>query len=152
MAMHGEPARGIWEVNEHLEAEDPRWVDTEAARGDYSWTRFCRTLGVDRAERRLVAPDRGYYLFCGQRGYGKSTELRRISRDLHHADLYYVVLADATQELDVNRLRYQAARQEVTDSGAPAVVDASLQHFAPVCGTLRSATESRSAGGWADAD
>ena len=113
MAEPYQPPGDIWEVNqrvqldEHLEAGDPRWVDTEAARGEYSRTRFCRTLGVGRAKRRLVAPDRGYYLFCGHRGCGKSTELRRIARELHHDDLYYVVFADATQDLDVNRLRYQ---------------------------------------------
>ena len=113
MAEPYQPPRDIWEVNqsvqldEHLEAGDPRWVDTEAARGEYSRARFCRTLGVDRAERRLVAPDRGYYLFCGHRGCGKSTELRRIAHELHHEDLYYVVFADATQELDVHNLRYQ---------------------------------------------
>ena len=113
MATPYEPPRDIWEVNqsvqldEHLEAGDPRWVDTETARGEYSRNRFCKTLGVDRAKRRLVAPDRGYYLFCGHRGCGKSTELRRIARELHHDDLYYVVFADAAQELDVNNLRYQ---------------------------------------------
>ncbi len=266
MAEPYQPPRDIWEVNqsvqldEHLEAGDPRWVDTEAARGEYSRTRFCRTLGVDRAKRRLVAPDRGYYLFCGHRGCGKSTELRRIARELHHDDLYYVhgveaytTMRDmlhrrAASELfnegvadyliehsgghprsllrlllnafeyaehdrfddpsahravrkmavdyrrilrsddyrllatidagqfpvsDSGRLsnlldnlalleyesswrshpairttpEYQAARQEVTASVAPAVANASLQHSAPACGTLRSATESRSARG-----
>ena len=111
--MPFEPPRDIWEVNrslqldEHLDSDqDPRWVDTEAARGEYSLKRLCRTLGVDRAKRRLTAPDHGYYLFCGHRGCGKSTELRRIAHELDHDDLYCVVFADAAQELDVNNLRY----------------------------------------------
>ena len=111
--MPCEPPRDIWQVNrrlqldEHLNGDrDPRWVDTEAARGEYSLNRICRALGVDRAKRRLTAPDRGYYLFCGHRGCGKSTELRRIAHELHHGDFYYVVFADAAQELDVNNLRY----------------------------------------------
>ena len=111
--MPFEPPRDIWEVNrslqldEHLDGDrDPRWVDTETARGEYSLNRLCRTLGVDRAKRRLTAPDHGYYLFCGHRGCGKSTELRRIAHELDHDDLYCVVFADAAQELDVNNLRY----------------------------------------------
>ena len=109
-----QPPRDIWEVNrsvllnEHLEAGDPRWVDTESARGEYSLNRLCRKLGVDRAERKLTARQHGYFLFCGHRGCGKSTELRRIARDeLHHDDLYFVVFADVAQELDVNNLRYE---------------------------------------------
>lgn len=103
----------IWEVNralqldECLDADDPRWVDTEGARGEYSLNRLCRTLGVDRNRQVLTAPAHGYFLFCGHRGSGKSTELRRIAHELDHPDLYYVVFADAAQELDVNNLRYQ---------------------------------------------
>ena len=114
MATSYKPPDDIWEVNrslqldEHLDAaNDPRWVDTEPARGEYSLDRLRRTLGVDSARRRLTAPDNRYYLFCGHRGCGKSTELRRIAHDLHHPLLYYVVFADAAQELDVNNLRYQ---------------------------------------------
>ena len=114
MAAPFQPPGDIWEVNqslqldEHLDGDrDPRWVDTERARGDYRLRRLCRTLGVDRTRRRLTAPDHGYYLFCGHRGCGKSTELRRIAHELHHRDFYYVVFADAAQELDVNNLRYQ---------------------------------------------
>ena len=108
------PPSDIWEVNqslqldEHLDGDrDPRWVDTERARGEYSLTRLCRALGVDRTQRRLAPPAHGYYLFCGHRGSGKSTELRRIGHELHDRDFYYVVFADAAQELDVNNLRYQ---------------------------------------------
>ena len=109
-----QPPSDIWKVNqslqldEHLDGDrDPRWVDTERARGEYSLRQLCRALGVDRTQRRLTAPDHGYYLFCGQRGCGKSTELRGIAYELHHRDFYYVVFADAAQELDVNNLRYQ---------------------------------------------
>ena len=114
MAQPFEPPRDIWEVNRTLHVNepldgdrDPRWVDTEPARGEYSLNELCRTLGVDRSRRELTAPDDGYYLFCGHRGSGKSTELRRISHELHDDALYYVVFADTAQELDVNNLRYQ---------------------------------------------
>lgn len=106
----------IWEVNgrlrldEPLEGEDdPRWVDTAEGRGSYSLHQLYRSLGVDigGSNQRLRSPvEGGYYLFCGHRGCGKSTELRRIRNDLDAPDLYYVVFADAAQELDVNNLRY----------------------------------------------
>lgn len=114
MTAPWQPPRDIWEVNrslqldEHLDGDrDPRWVDTERARGEYSLAQLCRALGVDRTRRRLAAPAHGYYLFCGHRGSGKSTELRRIAHELHDRDFYYVVFADAAQDLDVNNLRYQ---------------------------------------------
>ena len=110
-----EPPRDIWQVNAELRFDepldgdrDPRWVDTHAARGDGSLARLTRVLGVDMAAGKLrQAPERGYYLFCGHRGSGKSTELRHISNQLNEHDIYHVVLADAALELDVNNLRYQ---------------------------------------------
>ncbi len=108
------PPSTLWEVNRQLHFDepldgdsDPRWVDTEAARGEYSHGRLYRSLGVS-AHLTFVGqpPDRGYYLFSGHRGCGKSTELRRIRKDLHTDDLYYVVFGDAAKELDVNNLRY----------------------------------------------
>lgn len=113
-----EPPNDIWKVNQELRwdepllngEKDPRWVDTRKARGSYKLRQFYRMLGVDMesSNRRLrTPPERGYYLFCGHRGCGKSTELRRIRNELHAPDAYYVVFADAAQELDVNNLRYQ---------------------------------------------
>ena len=107
----------IWEVNNRLRLDepldgedDPRWVDTREARGSYQPHQLYRSLGVEMHGRgpRLREPqDRGYYLFCGHRGCGKSTELRRIRNELDAPDAYYVVFADSAQELDVNNLRYQ---------------------------------------------
>ena len=108
------PPDSLWEVNRQLHFDeplngdrDPRWVDTEAARGEYSSRPLYRTLGVT-ARRVLMGnpPDRGYYLFSGHRGCGKSTELRRIRNELHADDLYYVVFGDAAKDLDVHNLRY----------------------------------------------
>lgn len=113
------PPDDLWEVNRSLQLEDaldgandPRWVDTGRARGEYSLRPLYRALGVEdvmnTSERRLEKPpDRGYHLFCGHLGCGKSTELRRIRNDLHSPDLYYVVFADAARDLDPNNLRYQ---------------------------------------------
>ena len=110
-----EPPKDVWEVNATLRFDEPlngdqdqRWVDTHAARGDGSLAKLTKVLGVDMVTRQLrKAPERGYYLFCGHRGSGKSTELRHIRNQLHKPGIYHVVLADAALELDVNNLRYQ---------------------------------------------
>ena len=109
------PPNDIWEVNATLRFDEPldgdkdsRWVDTHAARGGASLARLTKVLGVDSATGKLrQAPERGYYLFCGHRGSGKSTELRHIRNRLNKPDIFHVVLADAALELDVNNLRYQ---------------------------------------------
>ena len=110
-----QPPADIWEVNASLQldeplledADDPRWVDTGTARGENSLLRLGQALGVTRERQLKSPPERGYYLFCGHRGSGKSTELRRVRNELNAPDVYYVVFADAAQELDVNNLRYQ---------------------------------------------
>ena len=113
------PPDDLWKVNHSLQlnepldgSKDPRWVDTEEARGEYSLRPLYRALGIEGADGKSPLqlrnpPVRGYYLFCGHRGCGKSTELRRIRNDLHAADVYYVAFADASRELDPNNLRYQ---------------------------------------------
>lgn len=113
--MPYQPPADIWEVNaslqlnEPLEGEDdPRWVDTQSARGESNLRQLGPVLGIDKSEQQLKSPPkRGYYLFCGHQGSGKSTELRRIRNDLDAPDAYCVVFADVAQELDVNNLRYQ---------------------------------------------
>lgn len=110
--MSYQPPDDIWQVNVELHPgepldgdRDPRWVDTAAARGDYNLGAFYQRLGLAGGVLKSP-PDQGYYLFCGHRGSGKSTELRRMRNQLHADDGYYVVFADVTQDLDVNNLRY----------------------------------------------
>ena len=110
-----EPPKDIWQVNSALQpnepldgAKDPRWIDTYGARGEASFRHIAQVLGVDAEWEQLQEPPvQGYYLFCGHRGSGKSTELRHLRNQFHRADLYYVIFADATVELDVHNLRYQ---------------------------------------------
>ena len=110
-----EPPKNIWRVNSTLQInepldgdKDPRWVDTYEARGEASLKHIAQVLGVDDAGAKLQEPPaQGYYLFCGHRGSGKSTELRHLRNQLDGRDLFRVVFADATIELDVHNLRYQ---------------------------------------------
>ena len=107
--------KDIWAVNSALHPnepidgdQDPRWVDTYSARGEATLEQIGQLLGVDVGGERLRDPPvRGYYLFCGHRGGGKSTELRNLRNQFHHANLFHVVFADAAVDLDVHNLRYQ---------------------------------------------
>ena len=150
-----EPPRDIWEVNATLRFDeplngdqDPCWVDTHAARGDASLDRLTRALGVDMATGQLrKAPERGYYLFCGHRGSGKSTELRHIRNQLDKPDIYHVVLADAALELDVHNLRYQDILLHLAGNSRNVLTKEEFTSNQCICGAsmsgLRSAWKSR---------
>lgn len=95
------------EYNESLKPDDERYVHTEKARGDFSFNSVFKALGVSPSDLRLVkAPPRKYNLFCGHRGCGKSTELRRLAVQLHDPQRFFVIFLDILKELDPNNLHY----------------------------------------------
>ncbi|MDM8546685.1 hypothetical protein QUF61_09355 [Candidatus Venteria ishoeyi] len=105
----------IWEVGESLRFDeplafdDPRFVKTDAARGEqFSYNALLRPLGIDSRnwEMKFEPKDRRYILFCGHRGGGKSTELRRVSARLADPARYFVVQLDALKDLDIHNLQY----------------------------------------------
>ena len=64
-------------------------------------------LRSDSGEQELLAAkERLYILYGGHRGCGKSTELRRLQRQLHDPKRFYVVAIDAEVELSIHNLRY----------------------------------------------
>ena len=150
-----EPPKDIWRVNSALQlsepldgAKDPRWVDTYSARGEASLRNIAQALGVDAAWEALrEPPTQGYYLFCGHRGSGKSTELRHLRNEFDSRNLYSVVFADAAVELDVHNLRYQdillhlAAKlaQRLADAGA----NVDRRHWEPLHDWFVERVESR---------
>jgi hypothetical protein len=111
--MSYQPPTTIWEVdrqlkfNEPLTENDPRYVHTEAGRGDFSFGPLLKTLGVNPVDLQLMLPpDKVYCVFCGHRGCGKSTELRRLRVRLDDPARFFVVFLDATVDLDPHNLRY----------------------------------------------
>ncbi len=77
-----------------LDPDDPRWVDLTPARGDEGAAADQCKKRIQRASNPLTQ------LICGQRGCGKSTELRRLRRDLE-ADGAAVVALDLAADLDL---------------------------------------------------
>lgn len=107
------PPQDMWKVNANinfdipLDDNDPRYVDTQKGRGEFSFNALFTTLNVDVKRGELRNPrDKSYNLLCGHRGCGKSTELRRLSNYLHRDKLFFVVFLDSLAELDVNNLHY----------------------------------------------
>jgi len=106
-------AKTIWDLGEQLSfdeplnADDERFVHTESARGAFSFNDLLKPYGVDPKtnEMRFVPPG-VYSLFCGHRGCGKSTELRRLHARLERPELFFVVFLDVLKELDINNLSY----------------------------------------------
>jgi energy-coupling factor transporter ATP-binding protein EcfA2 len=111
--MSHKPASTIWELgaslsfDEPLTADDDRFVDTASARGDFSFNDLLKPYGLDlRTNSMKFVQSNCYSLFCGHRGCGKSTELRRLNIILNRTDRYFVVFLDALKELDINNLSY----------------------------------------------
>jgi energy-coupling factor transporter ATP-binding protein EcfA2 len=95
------------EIEEGLEPDDPRCVETQAARGSQkTFDRLAKKLGLSLADGRLFPPTQRHVLFFGHRGSGKSTELRRFARDLHKPERFFAVRVDINDVLDRHNLRY----------------------------------------------
>lgn len=81
------------------------FVPLNAARGLFSEDKLLWELHVAGGELQEF-DDPMYMLFGGHRGCGKSTELKRLAKELHDPRKYYVVFVDALAESDKNNLRY----------------------------------------------
>ncbi|MCP5197003.1 MAG: AAA family ATPase [Gammaproteobacteria bacterium] len=108
-----QPPQTLWEVSENLHFDEPlspndsRYVETDKARGDFKFNALFKQLGVDPHTLEFkVAHNRLYVLFCGHRGCGKSTELRRICNRLNDPQRFFVVFVDTVRQLDTNNLQY----------------------------------------------
>ncbi|BBL74591.1 ATP-binding protein [Methylomagnum ishizawai] len=83
-----------------LAYDDPRYVDTAKARGNFNHTKIIRALMGGN-------PNGGnYFLYSGPIGCGKSTELRRLAVELHEPGQFYVVMLDTLERLDTHNLGY----------------------------------------------
>lgn len=92
------------EIEEGLEPDDPRCVETQAARGrQKTFNRLAIKLGFSLADGQLFAPTKQHVLFFGHRGSGKSTEiLMAIARLLiqHLRDAEVTLSTDALHALE----------------------------------------------------
>ena len=95
------------EYEEALSDQDPRYVDSQEARGsEKTFTRLARKFGWDPASNAFFAPYEKHILFFGHIGIGKTTELRRYALQLNGSRRFYVVEVDVLAKLDRNNLQY----------------------------------------------
>jgi hypothetical protein len=95
------------EYEEALSDQDPRYVDSQEARGsEITFTRLARKFGWDPASNAFFALYEKHILFFGHIGIGKTTELRRYALQLNGSRRYYVVEVDVLAKLDRNNLQY----------------------------------------------
>jgi len=90
-----------------LGPDDPRYVDTAAARGSAQTpARLAMKFGLLLRDGRFVPPTKKHVLFFGHIGCGKTTELRRYCRQLEGPDRYLVVEVSVHEVLDRNNFEY----------------------------------------------
>ncbi len=86
--------------------DDPRFVNTDVARGENVQLRLTRKFGIDTARQKLFAPATKHVLFFGPIGCGKSTELLRLHASLRQSKLLYPITLNLRNEVDINNLQY----------------------------------------------
>lgn len=105
------------EYEEALPAGDPRYVDTEAARGsEKTFSRLARKFGWDPVSNAFFAPIEKHVLFFGHIGSGKTTELRRYAKLLNDSKRFYAVEVDVLTKLDRNNLQYTEVLMAMAES------------------------------------
>ena len=121
--MDYKPPSHILEVLQKIEYEealpdgDPRYVDTQAARGsEKTFARLARKFGWDPATNAFFAPNEKHVLFFGHIGSGKTTELRRYAAKLNDSKRFYVVEVDVLAKLDRNNLQYTEALMAMAET------------------------------------
>lgn len=95
------------EYEEALEPGDPRYVETQTARGSQKTLgTLAKKFGLDLNDGRFFPPKQKHVLFFGHVGSGKTTELRHYAKKLAGDGKFFVVEVDITVELDRNNLQY----------------------------------------------
>jgi hypothetical protein len=99
------------DFEEGLSANDPRYVDTQQARGsEKTFIRLAAKLGWDPASPEVFfPPTQKHVLFFGHVGSGKSTELRHYAEKLDNSSKFFVIDVDVNSKLDRNNLQYPDA-------------------------------------------
>jgi len=98
------------EFEEAVRPEDPRFVDTEVARGSpRTLDRIARKFGLNMSSGEFYPATKRHSLLFGHIGCGKTTELLHLSEKLRAGRQLYVVNVDVLNELDRNNLQYADA-------------------------------------------
>jgi hypothetical protein len=140
------------QYEEALKAGDPRYVQTQTARGsERTFSRLAKKLGWDPASNQFFPPAQNHVLFFGHVGSGKTTELRQYAELLNGSGRFCVIEVDAIQLLDINNLQYadtlmamaQSLVKTLSDDPRLSLSDAAL---APMLQAVARVTTTRGQG------
>ena len=127
--------KGNLRYNDAISPEDERYADLNRGRGPRVFDSLFRQLGMDKyGNPKLVDVENSQYiLFCGHRGCGKSTELKRIANILKRPDAYFVVECNIVEDLDPNNIEYVdilfLAAQRLADVLSESGIEVDNQHM-----------------------
>jgi len=96
-------------INNTLKTDDPRYVPTDKVRGNFSFSSLYRRLKVDIINKKFYNDNpaiNDYSVFCGHKGCGKTTELRRLATELDRDNLFLVIFIEIGKELDSNDIDF----------------------------------------------
>ncbi len=98
------------EFEEAIGPDDPRFVETEEARGSpRTLDRLARKFGLNLKTGEFYPASKRHVLLFGHIGCGKSTELLHLGKKLTATGRMCVVAVDALSSLDRNNLQYADA-------------------------------------------
>ena len=155
--MAYQPPKHLLEVlqkiqyEEALVADDPRYVETQAARGsEKTLSRLAKKIGWDPASNEFFPPGQSHVLFFGHLGSGKTTELRQYARRFDDSKRFCVIEVDAVEKLDVNNLQYadalMAMAQSLVESMQAGGYEISAADLEPLRKAVASVVTTRSDG------
>ncbi len=108
-----QPPKTIQEVLYHidfdqpLELNDPRFVETQAARGsEKTLRRLAVKLGLDLTSGNFTPATKSHVLLFGHTGSGKTTQLRHYAETLSGPGRYLAVEVDVALQLDLHNVQY----------------------------------------------
>lgn len=103
------PLEALANINfeEAVGPDDPRFVDTDVARGGVGAPqRLAKKFSLDLSNDVFFPTGKKHVLLFGPIGSGKSTELLRLARTLEKGRRLFPILLNVRGEIDINNLQY----------------------------------------------
>ncbi|MBP6825539.1 MAG: hypothetical protein KA165_03170 [Saprospiraceae bacterium] len=98
--------------DEPIGPDHPFFTDFSMVRGDFEEQIVYANLNVDINGERLTfdpsinGQNKITFFLGGMRGSGKTSELQKYAKKLHHSDCFFCVTCNIDEELDLNNLEY----------------------------------------------
>ena len=94
-----------------IDASHEFYTDFSDVRGDFEEKIFYKTLNVNPStfkynESNIANPRKELLFLAGMRGSGKTSELAKITKKLHHREGFFCVTCNLDDGLDVNDMEY----------------------------------------------